>query len=137
MQARSIHRQKTSPTFRLQGHNKTETVNAKEATCTVEGNTGDKVCKVCGEIVEAGKTIAKTAHTYESGKCCLQYGCPDYKPETEPEQPTNPETKPEDKPTTDAPQTGDNSNMIVWVASMLMAGAGMGGNNHLQQKEEA
>ena len=110
------------------GHNKTETVNAKEATCTVEGNTGDKVCKVCGEIVEAGKTIAKTAHTYESGKCTVcGTVAPDYKPETEPEQPTNPETKPEDKPTTDVPQTGDNSNMIVWVASMLMAGAGMAG----------
>mgnify|MGYP000352724085 CR=1 FL=1 len=64
------------------GHNKTETVNAKEATCTVEGNTGDKVCKVCGEIVEAGKTIAKTAHTYESGKCTVcGTVAPDYKPE--------------------------------------------------------
>ena len=31
------------------------------------------------------------------------------------------------KPSTDAPQTGDNSNMIVWVAVMLMAGAGMAG----------
>ena len=37
--------------------------NVKAATCTAEGYTGDKVCANCGEILEKGKTIAKTAHT--------------------------------------------------------------------------
>ena len=29
-------------------------INAKEATCTEEGYTGDNVCNVCGEVVEKG-----------------------------------------------------------------------------------
>ena len=37
--------------------------NVKSATCTAEGYTGDKVCANCGEILEKGKVIAKTAHT--------------------------------------------------------------------------
>lgn len=39
------------------------TKNAKAATCTSEGYTGDKVCAVCGKTVETGSTIAVTAHT--------------------------------------------------------------------------
>ncbi len=35
------------------GH-KTELRNAKEATCTEDGYTGDEVCTVCGEIVKRG-----------------------------------------------------------------------------------
>ena len=37
--------------------------NVKSATCTAEGYTGDKGCANCGEILEKGKVIAKTAHT--------------------------------------------------------------------------
>lgn len=44
------------------GH-KGELVNAKEATCTEDGYTGDLVCSVCGEILEKGETIAK-GHTW-------------------------------------------------------------------------
>lgn len=39
------------------------TKNAKTATCTSEGYTGDKVCAVCGETVETGSAIAVAAHT--------------------------------------------------------------------------
>lgn len=39
------------------GHGETRLENMKEPTCTEEGYTGDKVCTVCGEIVEAGTTI--------------------------------------------------------------------------------
>ena len=38
------------------GH-KTEIQNAKEATCTEDGYTGDEVCTVCGEIVKEGQVI--------------------------------------------------------------------------------
>ena len=37
--------------------------NAKEATCTAVGYTGDKVCDDCGEVLEKGTEIAKKAHT--------------------------------------------------------------------------
>lgn len=37
--------------------------DAKEATCTAEGYTGDKVCTVCGKMQEKGKTVAKKEHT--------------------------------------------------------------------------
>ena len=38
------------------GH-KTELRNAKEATCTEDGYTGDEVCTVCGEIMKQGEVI--------------------------------------------------------------------------------
>lgn len=44
-------------------HGTTNIVGAKDATCSEEGYTGDKVCTACGEIVEAGKAIAMSAHT--------------------------------------------------------------------------
>ncbi len=44
------------------GHT-TEVQNAKEATCTEDGYTGDTVCTVCGETVEAGEVIPATGHT--------------------------------------------------------------------------
>ena len=48
-----------------------ELKNTKNATCTEEGYIGDKVCKVCGEVVEQGKAIPKLAHNYENGKCTV------------------------------------------------------------------
>lgn len=44
---------------------KTETKNAKAATCAEEGNTGDKVCSDCGAVIEKGSVIAKIGHSYE------------------------------------------------------------------------
>lgn len=38
------------------GH-KTELRNAKEATCTEDGYTGDEVCTVCGETLKRGEVI--------------------------------------------------------------------------------
>ncbi|MGM9630810.1 glycoside hydrolase family 2 TIM barrel-domain containing protein [Butyricicoccus sp.] len=46
-------------------HANTEVRDAKAATCTEAGYTGDEVCTVCGEIVKAGETIAATGHTIE------------------------------------------------------------------------
>lgn len=50
------------------GHKLTK-IESKAATCTEEGYTGDEVCKVCGEVVEQGKTIPKLAHNYQDGRC--------------------------------------------------------------------
>ena len=41
------------------GHGKTEITGAKEATCTAEGYTGDKICAVCKEVIEKGTVIKK------------------------------------------------------------------------------
>ena len=38
-------------------HTETETVNAKAATCTEDGYTGDEVCTVCGKIITKGEVI--------------------------------------------------------------------------------
>ena len=55
----------------------TELQNAKDASCTEDGYTGDEVCTVCGETIVSGKTIpaahkielqnAKTATCTEDG----------------------------------------------------------------------
>ena len=46
------------------GHGEAEVKGAKEATCTEDGYTGDKVCKVCGEILERGTVIEKIGHVW-------------------------------------------------------------------------
>lgn len=40
-----------------------ELKDAKEATCTEKGYTGDKVCKWCGIVIEKGKEIPMKEHT--------------------------------------------------------------------------
>ena len=42
-----------------------ELKDAKKATCTVDGYTGNEVCKICGETVKTGKTIPATGHKTE------------------------------------------------------------------------
>ena len=46
-------------------HTETETVNAKAATCTEDGYTGDVVCKVCGKVITKGEIIPATGHDTE------------------------------------------------------------------------
>ncbi len=43
----------------------TELRNAKEATCTAEGYTGDTVCTACEQTIVEGKVIPKKDHTPE------------------------------------------------------------------------
>lgn len=50
------------------GHPNVELKNAKEATCSTEGYTGDKICKDCGKTIEVGKTIPKKEHSWDAGK---------------------------------------------------------------------
>ena len=49
--------------------------NAKEATCSKEGYTGDKICKDCGKTIEAGKTIPKKEHSWDAGKVTKAANC--------------------------------------------------------------
>lgn len=50
----------STETLPATGHS-TVVKNAKDATCTEPGYTGDKVCTVCGETVETGEVIPAAA----------------------------------------------------------------------------
>ena len=73
----------TTEIINATGH-KTEVQNAKPATCTEDGYTGDTVCTVCGETVTKGEVIKSTGHNFVDGSCTI---CgaedPDYNPEPE------------------------------------------------------
>lgn len=45
------------------GHVRT-VVNARAATCTSDGYTGDTVCSVCGKTLSKGSVISATGHNY-------------------------------------------------------------------------
>ena len=45
-------------------HATTEVKNAKDATCTNEGYTGDTCCTVCGKVITAGKDIDALGHSF-------------------------------------------------------------------------
>lgn len=52
------------------GH-ETETVNAKDATCSEDGYTGDLLCSRCGTVTESGKVIEATGHEFSGGVCLV------------------------------------------------------------------
>ena len=56
-------------------HKNTELRNAKEATCTAEGYTGDTYCKDCGTKLQTGNAIAKKSHTWDAGKITQEATC--------------------------------------------------------------
>ena len=105
---------------------------AKAPTCTAEGYTGDKVCRDCGEVLEKGESIPMLAHSYKDGTCTVCGAVdPNYKP-TDPSDPTDP-TEPTDPTGSDEqngdvdkdddnPQTGDDGNLILWLALLLASG---------------
>ena len=107
--------------------------NAKDATATESGYTGDKTCKVCGYEVK-GEKIPATGTT---------------KP-TEPtnpgdDNPTNPVNPDSDKPTnpkgdgnenTNSPQTGDNSNLWMWFAVLFISGGMLVGTTVYSKKKK-
>ncbi|MDM8300905.1 hypothetical protein [Collinsella tanakaei] len=43
---------------------KVATVGAAHSTCTEKGYTGDKVCELCGKVLEKGKTIDALGHAW-------------------------------------------------------------------------
>ena len=52
-------------------HKNTEIINKKDATCSVEGYTGDTYCKDCGEKLATGTTIEKKPHTAGTTATCI------------------------------------------------------------------
>ncbi len=58
----------------ISGKHIEEIIPAVEATCYKEGATEGKKCSVCGEVLVAPKSIAKTEHDYVNG-ICVNEGC--------------------------------------------------------------
>ena len=52
-------------------HKNTEIINKKDATCSVEGYTGDTYCADCGEKLATGTTIEKKPHTAGTIATCI------------------------------------------------------------------
>ena len=53
----------------------TSVKNAKAATCTAKGYTGDTYCLGCGVVTAKGRDIAIKTHTYDSGKITTAATC--------------------------------------------------------------
>lgn len=103
-------------------------INTKDATCTEEGYTGDKVCPDCNEVMEEGTIIPKLSHEFEDGICnnCGELD-PNYNTGTEEEPGT------EEKPNTennsdngvDSPQTSDDTNLYFMVGMIIFSIIGL------------
>ena len=74
-----------------------EVRNAKEATCTEKGYTGDTYCKTCDELLEKGKDIDALGHDYSNGKCTR---CGEKQINV---------------------KTGDESNLMLWVTVLTVS----------------
>ena len=115
--------------FIVDRHDSFEIVGAKEATCTSEGYTGDKVCKICGRTIEEGTVIARIAHTFKDGKCTVcGVADPDYVPAG---------TTDTDKGNSGGPGTGDDSDMTLWLALLMASIAGALGATVYSRRKKA
>lgn len=100
----------STETLPATGHS-TVVKNAKDATCTEPGYTGDKVCTVCGETVKTGEVIPATGHSYKDGKCTV-CGAADPNANSGGETGNN---------GTDSPNTADGAAMGLWLSLMTVA----------------
>ncbi|HIS41536.1 MAG TPA: hypothetical protein IAC11_01475 [Candidatus Limiplasma pullicola] len=91
--------------FILDCHDQISLVGEKQATCIAEGYTGDRVCSVCGMVVEKGKSIPKTEHNFQNGVCTMCGMA----------QPSEPAAVP--------PRTGEGNQRTLWLALLLVSGA--------------
>ena len=110
--------------IQAKGHGDTVVKNAKEATCSAEGYTGDKVCQVCGEVVEAGESIPKLAHLYQDDKCTV---CGAIESNSQPTDPVNEESV--------SPKTQDDQNRSLWIILMLASVGGLAGITISKKKQ--
>ncbi|HJF93664.1 MAG TPA: DUF6273 domain-containing protein [Lachnoclostridium phocaeense] len=119
--AQEIEKEET--VIEAKGHGETELKNAKEATCTSEGYTGDKVCRECGEVLEKGEVIPMLAHSYKDGKC-TECGAadPDHKPAAPTDQTASGGGKDGGEKAGNTPRTGDYSNAALWLALLAASG---------------
>ena len=100
----------STETLPATGHT-TVVKNAKDATCTEPGYTGDKVCTVCGETVETGEVIPAAGHSYKDGKCTV-CGAADPNANSGGNTGNN---------GTDSPNTADEAAMGLWLSLMTVA----------------
>lgn len=100
----------STETLPATGHS-TVVKNAKDATCTEPGYTGDKVCTVCGETVETGEVIPAAGHSYKNGKCTV---CGAADPNANSGGNTG-------NHGTDSPNTADGAAMGLWLSLMTVA----------------
>lgn len=101
----------TNSHFTIDRHDNVSIVGKKDATCTAEGYTGDKVCAVCGLLVEKGQTIPKLPHTFQDGQCTA-CGAAD------------PSYVAPGQAASTPPKTGDDSHMTLWVALLVLSAVG-------------
>ena len=94
----------TDTHFVLDRHDQIKLVGEKQATCTAEGYTGDKVCSLCGILLEKGKSIPKTEHNFQNGVCTMCGMA----------QPSEPAAVP--------PRTGEGNQRTLWLALLLASG---------------
>lgn len=97
----------STETLPATGHS-TVVKNAKDATCTEPGYTGDKVCTVCGETAKTGEVIPAAGHSYKDGKCTV-CGAAD------------PNANSGGNNGTDSPNTADGAAMGLWLSLMTVA----------------
>lgn len=57
------------------GHADTEIRDAKKATCTGDGYTGDTYCKTCGDKVQSGTVLKAAGHTGGTATCTSAAVC--------------------------------------------------------------
>lgn len=100
----------STETLPATGHS-TVVKNAKDATCTEPGYTGDKVCTVCGETVKTGEVIPAAGHSYKDGKCTV-CGAADPNANSGGNTGNN---------GTDSPNTADGAAMGLWLSLMTVA----------------
>lgn len=97
----------STETLPATGHG-TVVKNAKDATCTEPGYTGDKVCTVCGET---GEVIPAAGHSYKNGKCTV-CGAADPNANSGGNTGNN---------GTDSPNITDGAAMGLWLSLMTVA----------------
>ena len=59
------------PEFAACAHSDTERKNAKAATCTAAGYSGDLCCTLCGALLQEGAPTPPLGHSYRDGKCTV------------------------------------------------------------------
>ena len=96
--------------------------NAKDATATESGYTGDKTCKVCGyevkgEEIPATGTTKPTDPTNPGGSTSTDPGNSDGGTSGETAKPDR-----NDNTGVNSPQTGDNSHILLWFVVLAISG---------------
>ena len=98
------------------------------ATCTENGvTTYTATVEFNGETYTAKKDVADIpaiGHSYEDGKCTV---CGAADPNYKPTESDNGNSDSSATGETTSPETGDNSNVMLWIAVMLAAGTALTG----------